>query len=299
MAFSENLQYIRARGGITQEQLAEQLEVSRQSVSKWESGASFPEMDTLLRICDLYGVDLDTLLRGSVEAGSVSDTARYDAFMNRFSHQITFSVGGIIAGVAVMLLMQVLGAHEMLAAAFLLLVITVAVVVMVAAGIQSDNFRKKHPVIEDFYTEEERDDFHRKFVWLIAGGVGGILFGVVLLLLTFAFLPEREPYESVATAVFLLIVAAAVMAFIYGGMQEDKYKVWKYNRDNSPTPEAKKRLNLIGAACGVIMLLAAAVYVGLGFTRNAWGTAWWVFPVGGILCAVVSTVLDPYKGEDN
>ena len=40
MAFSENLQYIRAQAGITQEQLAEQLDVSRQSVSKWESGVS-------------------------------------------------------------------------------------------------------------------------------------------------------------------------------------------------------------------------------------------------------------------
>ena len=65
MAFSDNLQYIRAQVGVTQEQLAEQLNVSRQSVSKWESGASFPEMDTLLRICDLYDVNLDTLLRGS------------------------------------------------------------------------------------------------------------------------------------------------------------------------------------------------------------------------------------------
>ena len=67
MAFSDNLQFIRAQAGVTQEQLAEQLDVSRQSVSKWESGASFPEMDTLLRICDLYDVNMDTLLRGSVE----------------------------------------------------------------------------------------------------------------------------------------------------------------------------------------------------------------------------------------
>ena len=54
MAFSENLQFIRTANSLTQEQLAEQLGVSRQSVSKWESGASFPEMDTLLMICDLY-----------------------------------------------------------------------------------------------------------------------------------------------------------------------------------------------------------------------------------------------------
>lgn len=40
MSLSENLQYLRTRQGMTQEQLAERLEVSRQSVSKWESGVS-------------------------------------------------------------------------------------------------------------------------------------------------------------------------------------------------------------------------------------------------------------------
>ena len=299
MAFSENLQYIRAREGITQEQLAEQLSVSRQSVSKWESGLSFPEMDTLLRICELYNVNLDTLLRGSVEQSCVADTAQYDAFMSCYARRIAFSVGAMLAGVSAMIFLNAWQVSEMLSTALLLLVMTVSVVVMIASGIQEEHFRKKHPVIADFYTEEEKDAFHQKFVWFIAGGVGAILFGVVLMLLTFFFLPEREPYESLASAVFLLIVAAAVTAFIYAGMQDEKYKVWKYNRDNAPTPEAKKRLNLIGTLCGIIMLLATAVYVGLGLTQALWDTAWWVFPVGGILCGVVSVALNPYKGEDD
>ena len=298
MAFSDNLQFIRAQAGVTQEQLAEQLDVSRQSVSKWESGASFPEMDTLLRICDLYDVNMDTLLRGSVEESRVSDTVRYDDHMNHFSLQIALSVFAIIAGVALMILLSALGLSEMLAVALFMLILTISVVVMVAGGIQHDNFRKKHPVIQDFYTEEEKDAFHQKFVWYIAGGVGAILFGVVLLVGVFAFLPEKEPYESFAAAVFMLLVAGAVFSFIYGGIQEDKYKIWKYNRDNNPDPESKRRLDLIGAACGVIMLLATAVYVGLGLTRNAWGAAWWLFAVGGILCGVVSVALNPYKGED-
>ena len=50
MSFGENLQYLRKQKEITQEQLAEQLEVSRQSVSKWESGQSFPEMEKLLQL---------------------------------------------------------------------------------------------------------------------------------------------------------------------------------------------------------------------------------------------------------
>ncbi len=299
MSFSENLQFLRARAETTQEQLAEQLGVSRQSVSKWESGLSFPEMDTILRICDLYDTDLDTLLRGSVEDSMVSDTVHYDAAMNRFSKQIAFAVGAIIAAVAVIAALNGAGVSEMLCGAFLLLVITCSVVVLVAAGIQHDGFCKKHPTINDFYTQEEKDTFHRKFIWYIAGSVGAILFGVVLLLLFFSVFPEQEPYESFAAALFLLIIAGAVTTLIYAGIQDNKHNIQKYNRDNNPTPEAKARQNLIGTICGCIMLAVTAVYLICGFTNNLWDTAWWVFPVGGVLCGVVSTILNPYKGEDD
>ena len=77
MPLSDNLQFLRARQGLTQEQLAEQLDVSRQSVSKWESAASFPEMDTLLKLCDMFHTDLDTLLRGSVEQSLSEDTVAF------------------------------------------------------------------------------------------------------------------------------------------------------------------------------------------------------------------------------
>lgn len=293
MSFSENLQFIRSQAGVTQEQLAERLDVSRQSVSKWESGQSFPEMDTLLQICDLYDVNLDLLLRGSVEESRGADTARYDAFMNRFAWRISLAVSAVIAAAGVSGLLEVLGAPEALAGAALLLVITVCVVVLVVSGIEFENFRRKNPVIADFYTEEQKEAFLRKFVWHIAGGVGAILFAVVLLLLFFSAFPEREPYESYSMVFFLLIIAGAVWSFIYGGIQHDKYDIAKYNRENNPSPEAKRRNALTGTVCGVIMLLATAIYVGLGLALYMWKTAWWVFAVGGILCGVAAVVLGP------
>ena len=298
MAFSDNLQFLRTHRGQTQEQLAEILEVSRQSVSKWEGAQSFPEMDTILRICDLYQVDLNTLMRGSVEDSLVEDTAQYDRFMNRFSLRISFAIGGIIAGVGLCGLLEAKGVSEYLILACLLLIIAVCVVVMVASGLQNDNFRKAHPTITDFYTEKERQAFRQKFVWFIAGGVGAILFDVALLMLFFSKFPEEEPFESYAISVFLLIVAGAVTAFVYAGIQEEKYKIDEYNRDNNPTPEVKKRRALINTVCAALMTLVTALYVGLGLALDLWRAAWWVFAVGGILCAVVNIVLDPYRDED-
>lgn len=298
MAFSDNLQFLRTRRGQTQEQLAEVLEVSRQSVSKWESAQSYPEMDTILRICDLYQVDLDTLMRGSVEAGLVEDTAQYDKFMNRFARRMAFAIGSIIAGVGLCSLLDAKGISEYLIYAVLLLIVAVCVVVIVASSLQRGNFRKTYPVLTDFYTEKERRAFRQKFVWFIAGGVGAILFDVALLLLFFAKFPEEEPFESYAMSLFLFIVAGAVTAFVYAGIQEEKYKIDEYNRDNNPTPEAKKRIVLINTICGALMTATTALYVGLGLALDLWRTAWWVFAVAGILCAVVHIVLDPYKDEE-
>ena len=60
MTFGENLQFLRKRANMTQEDLAEKMEVSRQSVSKWESNVSYPETDAILRLCSLFHCDMDT-----------------------------------------------------------------------------------------------------------------------------------------------------------------------------------------------------------------------------------------------
>lgn len=293
MSLSENLQFLRAHSGVTQEQLAERLDVSRQSVSKWESGSAYPEMDTLLKLCDMFHIDLDTLLRGDAAQALAEDSAGYDDFMTGYARRIAGAVAGILASVGLGGAVGSLAPPEELGGFILLLGITIAVVVFVASGIQYDNFCQRHPVIEDFYTQAQRDGFQRRFVWYIAGGVGAILFAVAAMCLAFSFLPEREPYESMLGAVFMLILAGAVYSLVYGGMMSDKYNIEKYNRSNNPTEAEKAQRRRVSKACGVIMLLATAVYVGLGLTRGMWWTTWWVFAVGAILCGAAALLLGP------
>ena len=61
MAFGEKLQEVRKQSGMTQETFAEQLHVSRQAVSRWESGRGYPEIEKILYICHRYHTTLDTL----------------------------------------------------------------------------------------------------------------------------------------------------------------------------------------------------------------------------------------------
>lgn len=296
MSLAENLQFLRAREGVTQEQLAERLDVSRQSVSKWEGGASFPEMDTLLKLCDMFHTDMDTLLRGSVEKSLSEDTAGYDRFMTLYARKIAGAVSAIVAGTAVMMLLYG-RIGEMPSAALFLLIVAISAVVMVASGMEEDSFRKQYPAVPDFYSEKEKVDFRRRYIWYTAGGVGGILCGVALLLLFFTVFPEQEPYESFAGALFMLIVACAVYFIIYGGMLEDKYNIPKYNRQNNPSPEDKERRRRAATACGIIMLLATAVFLAAGLGMDGWDSAVIIYPVGGVLCGAAWLLLGP-KWED-
>ena len=67
MTIGEKLQKLRAREGLSQDQLAEQLDVSRQAVSKWERDEAVPEAEKLLRVADRFGVTVDSLLRAEAE----------------------------------------------------------------------------------------------------------------------------------------------------------------------------------------------------------------------------------------
>ena len=70
MSFGSRLQELRHRHGITQEAFAQQLNVSRQAVSKWESSRGYPEMEKLLYICRHYGVTMDDLFADEVPASA-------------------------------------------------------------------------------------------------------------------------------------------------------------------------------------------------------------------------------------
>ena len=64
MEFCEKLQELRKNRGLTQEELAEALYVSRTAISKWESGRGYPSIDSLKEISKYFSVSIDELLSG-------------------------------------------------------------------------------------------------------------------------------------------------------------------------------------------------------------------------------------------
>lgn len=79
MTIEERIQDLRKCKGLSQEQLADILGVSRQAVSKWESGQSMPEVEKLIAISELFGVSVDYILKGDTPMPPVQDNNRHDA----------------------------------------------------------------------------------------------------------------------------------------------------------------------------------------------------------------------------
>ena len=82
MKLSENIKRIRKENNLSQEQFAEKIGVSRQAVSKWESGQSYPEMDKVLLICKLYNYNIDELMNENVK--EVSETKKSKTNINKY-----------------------------------------------------------------------------------------------------------------------------------------------------------------------------------------------------------------------
>lgn len=298
MSLGENLQFLRKKNDITQEQLAEKLEVSRQSVSKWESDTTYPEMEKLVQLCQMFHVTMDDLIQKDISSLYVEDKSHYDAHMNLFSKMISLGVGLILFGLFLTTFLNGIGFSDELSSIAFFILLVIAVAIFIVMGLQHDNFQRKNPYIEDFYTEEEIDRFNKKFAIMITAGVSLILIGIILMIglesiLSQHFADTSIDGEELMCSIFLLFITIAVTTIVYAGMQKGKYEIKRYNMMHNKESEEYKKDQLTGTVCGCLMMTATIIYLIFGFKNNSWGMPYVVvFPVFGIGCGIASMIID-------
>ena len=89
MKFCDKLQKIRKEHNITQEGLADKLNVSRQAVSKWESGVAYPDTEKLIQISKIFNVSLDDLINEDKDVNKINSEKRFN-FMETFNIAFEF-----------------------------------------------------------------------------------------------------------------------------------------------------------------------------------------------------------------
>lgn len=99
---SEKIRELRRKSGLSQEELADKLEVSRQAVSKWETGAAVPTTETLVQLADFFGVSLDFLLRDNAEMPIVSSSPKHSTVSKALG--ISLIAAAVLAAVLITIL---------------------------------------------------------------------------------------------------------------------------------------------------------------------------------------------------
>ena len=92
---SERIYQFRRKSGLSQEQLAEKIGVSRQAISKWEGGSAMPESDKLLALSNYFGVSLDYLLKDGAPDAAPAEAQEEHRTMRLLSLILCFGGRGI------------------------------------------------------------------------------------------------------------------------------------------------------------------------------------------------------------
>ncbi|MBO5338569.1 MAG: helix-turn-helix transcriptional regulator [Clostridia bacterium] len=326
MSFGENISYFRKKCGLTQDELAEKLSLSRQTVSRWENGSSLPDVDTLIKLCDLFGCDMDTLVRGNPQSKDEPSKAKepykseekqsylngekygssvpfeYDRHMNLFALMMGLGVWLILFGLSAMFMIYAFTNLEAVGVATFLCFVGVAVAIFITSGIKHSNFKKDNPKIAP-YPKDEIDKYNKKHPIFISLATAIIIAGVSMIVLCLydesyypSFFATVEKWDSFVMSLFFLLLSASVFTYIYSSILKSKYSVEEYNKEvakekREKTEKEKQEEKIKNLVSSIIMGTATMVFLILGFTLDLWHPAWVAFPIGGILAGLVNSII--------
>lgn len=128
----------RTRLGLSQEELADRIFVTRQSVSNWENGRTYPDLQSLLRLSDLFGLSLDELIKGDIETMKEEINKLEIQKMNRW--------GGILALLMLTLMLLPAPLLKLLGTAGFLLVMVPLFLVGMAVALKVEKIKKDNDV---------------------------------------------------------------------------------------------------------------------------------------------------------
>ena len=308
MILADKIVQLRKKNGWSQEELAAQLNVSRQAVSKWEGAQSVPDLDRILQMSALFGVTTDYLLKDEMEAeestsGKDSDLRRvgleeanaYLAWRERASLRIAVATFLCILSPIPLLLLSAASQVEgwgisenqagIAGVIVLLLIVAAAVAVFIACGSRNApyEFLEKEAFETEYGVEGMVRERQRAFRSSYArGNILGtcccILAPVALLVGAFS----GDDFLTVAMlCVTLLIAGVGVMIFISGGVRWAAMQ--RLLQEGEVSAEDRGANRFKEAVSAAYWLIATAVYLAWSFITEDWQHTWIVWPVAGVL----------------
>ena len=305
----------RKKNGWSQEDLAEQLGVSRQSVSKWESAGSVPDLKKVIQMAELFGVSTDYLLKDEMEKENrgIAETSGRDAdsLLRRVSMEEanafldakretaprlanTVSLF-ILSPVALLLLVGIaespnynLAEDPAMAVGLAVLLLLTAVGVFIQITDRNKLSRFEYLERESFETEygvsgmvkEKKRDYESRYSLGLAGGTVICIVAVIPLLVA-GVMETSDLVLILCVDLLLALVALGVNLMVRVSTIKESYDTILQAGDYAKN---KKRIQAkMGAFSAAYWCLATAIYLGWSTWRQDWEESWIIWAVAGVL----------------
>ena len=324
MIFADKVVQLRKKSGWSQEELAEKLNVTRQSVSKWEGAQSIPDLEKILQLAQIFGVSTDYLLKdelaeaeytksddsSSVRRVSMEEANAFLQVKQATAGRIAFATFlCILSPICLFLLAAasetgMLPIRENLAGGAGMIVMLLLVAVAVAMFISCGGMTSPYAYLETevFETEygvsgmvRERQRQYRSTYtrYNVLGACLCILSAIPLF--GGAFLSENGLFLVGMLSVMLLLIGLGVIFFIVGGVNWASME--KLLQEGDYTRTKKKTSPITGVVSTVYWCVAAAVYLACSLPGHSWRESWVIWPVAGVLFAAVMAVCSALAGR--
>lgn len=323
MILADKIITLRKKNGWSQEELAEKLGVTRQSVSKWEGAQSVPDLNKILLMSRIFEVSTDFLLKDELEmtdenqgAEIFTEKASEDAvafrkvtmeeargyleLKERMSGKVAGAVFLCIVSPACLIFLSAaqeagrMKATENMVAGLgitiLLLMVAAAVAVFIRCGMKTKPYEYLDSErIETEYgvtgmVKERKSQYQEVYTrYNIIGTCCCILAAIPL----FGVMMFTEEDFAMATAVcgVLALVAVGVWFFVVAGIRWESMQ--KLLQEGDYSVSNKEKNAAFEPVCNVYWLIVTAVYLGWSFYTDGWRMTWIIWPVAGVLFAAV------------
>ena len=317
----------RKKNGWSQEELAEKMDVSRQSISKWESAQSVPDMGRIVLLSQLFGVSTDYLLKDEIELSDGAPSEERESALRTVSMEEAsaflqvreYNAARIALGVMLCILSPILiiflsGAQEAgvlsltesqavgLGLALLFVLVGCAVALFVTCGLRASRFEylEKEPIDTlygvDGMVRERRERFRNAFSRQLTIGIVLCVVSVLPLFLSIFLFGEESFFHIVAVCLLLAIIAVGVLLIVRSAVVWDSFRQLleedDYSRENKA---ADKKYNWIA---GSYWMLVTAGFLAWGFITGRWDRSWIVWPIAGVLFGAIWGVLRSLNKKD-
>ncbi len=308
----------RKKNGWSQEELAEKLGVTRQSVSKWEGAQSVPDLQRILQMSQLFGVSTDYLLKDDIEdEGYLHNTVAEDAVSirkvsmeeaNKFlsikkqtAPKIALAVFICILSPVLLMLLGVMSELNMISISenaaggigmtVLFLMVAIGVVIFILCGMQTKeyDYLEKEKIETEYgvtgMVKEKKAQYETTYIRYNILGVVFCIMGVVPIFVALIFTENDFVMISMVCLLFLL-EGIGVMFFINAGVNQASFE--KLLQEGDYSVEKKS----VGK---VYWPIVTAIYLGYSLITMNWHISWVIWPVAGILFPAISALVNALR----